>query len=78
MLFDSEILQRVDSSTVADDPNAAENMCRDPLVVKLKLVDTASNFTFLLIVVHTDPSPVSALKGDLNALGRIYQSGSGG
>jgi len=74
VLFDSEILQRVDSSTVADDPNAAENMCRDPLVVKLKLVDTASNFTFLLIVVHTDPSPVSALKGDLNALGRIYQS----
>ena len=74
VLFDSEILERVDSSTVADDPNATDNMCRDPLVVKLKLLDAAANFTFTLIVVHTDPSPVSALKGDLNALGRIYQS----
>ncbi len=74
VLFDSEILERIDSSTIADDPNASDNMCRDPLVVKLKLVDTATNFTFTLIVVHTDPSPVSALRGDLNALGRIYQS----
>jgi deoxyribonuclease-1-like protein len=74
VLFDSEILDRVDSSTVADDPNASDNMCRDPLVVKLKPVDATANLTFTLIVVHTDPDPASPLRRDLNALGRIYQS----
>lgn len=43
-------------------------------MVKLKLRDTAAPFTFTLINVHTDPSPLSALRGDLNALGRIYQT----
>ena len=74
VLFDSEILELVDSTTVDDDPTATENMCRDPLVVKLRLRDTAAPFTFTLINVHTDPSPLSALRGDLNALGRIYQT----
>jgi deoxyribonuclease-1-like protein len=73
VLFDSEILKLVDSSSVADDPNASDNMCRDPLVVKLKPVDATADFTFTLIVVHTDPDPASALRRDLNALGRIYQ-----
>jgi len=73
VLFDSEILELVDSRTVADDPNATDNMCRDPLVVKLKLRNTVAPFTFTLIVVHTDPDPAE-LKRDLSALGRIYQA----
>ncbi len=73
VLFDSEILELVNSRTVADDPGATDNVCRDPLVAKLKLRNTAARFTFTLIVVHTDPNPASALTRDLNALGRIYQ-----
>jgi len=73
VLFDSEILERVDFTTIADDANAPDNMCRDPLVVELKLKSTAATFTFTLIVVHTDPDPAE-LRRDLNALGRIYQT----
>ena len=75
VLFDSEILEQVgNSTTIADDTSATDNMCRDPLVVRLKLRNTAATFTFTLIVVHTDPSPASALRRDLNALGRIFQT----
>ncbi len=74
VVFDSEILELVNSRTVADDASATDNMCRDPFVAKLKLRNTAAQFTFTLIVVHTDPSPASALTSDLNALGRIYQA----
>ncbi len=73
VLFDSEILELVESRTIGDEPNPADNMCRDPLVVELKLKNTAATFTFTLIVVHTDPDPAE-LRRDLNALGRIYQT----
>ena len=57
VLFDSEILELEGSKTIVDDPGVGENVCRDPLVVSLKLKETWTTFTFTLIVVHTDPDP---------------------
>jgi endonuclease/exonuclease/phosphatase family metal-dependent hydrolase len=74
VLFDSQIVELVDSRTVEDDASQPYNMCRDPLVVKLRLRDTSATLTVTLIAVHTDPSPAYALESDLNALARIYQS----
>lgn len=74
VLFDSEILDLVNSRTIADDPTPAiDNMCRDPFVVTLRMRNTAATLTFTLIVVHTDPD-TTALRRDLNALGRIYRA----
>ena len=74
VLFDSEILDLVNSRTITDDPNPAiDNMCRDPFVVTLRMRNTAATLTFTLIVVHTDPD-TTALRRDLNALGRIYRA----
>jgi len=72
VLFDSEMVELVDSKTIADNPQEADNMCRDPLVVKLR-VRAPATFTFTLIVVHTDPDPVTALARDLNALRRVFE-----
>ena len=72
VLFDSEILEQVGNAhSIPDDASQTDNMCRDPLVVQLRVIGMTTTFT--LIVVHTDPNPVSALNRDLNALGRIYQ-----
>lgn len=73
ILFDSEILQEVHSETLPGDPNHPDKMCHNPLVATFRLSDTEGRFTFTLVVVHTDPVPVSALIEDLNGLGRIFQ-----
>ena len=72
ILYDSDILQEVNSRTIADDPNQLNSMCRDPLVATLRFSDASASFTFTLIVVHADPDPITALTEDLHALGRIY------
>lgn len=74
VLYDSDLLQEVKTRIMVDDPGEKDNMCRDPLVVTLRMKDKDAKFSFTLVVVHTIANPGSALKEDLNALGRIFQA----
>jgi endonuclease/exonuclease/phosphatase family metal-dependent hydrolase len=72
-LFDAERIACDKSSvyTVGDPDNLLH---REPLVARFATrVDPNQAFTFTLINVHTEPEPVSALRGELDALAEVYR-----